>query len=712
MSLNGVLNTAVSGLQVAQTGLRTVSDNVANVNTPGYVRKVVDQQSLAAGGVGMGVGVAQIRTTADQYLQAASRQATSDTGAASITADTLDQAQTLFGDPNGASSFFGQIDTVFSSFISLSQSPGSAASAQAAAKAQSLFDQAGDIGAGLDTLQQQSRGRIASDVATVNDLLQQLDSLNSEISRGATAGQDTTGAQDQQSQVLDKLSQLMSVQIGARQGGGVVVRTQDGLNLVGAGQTATLGYDGTTAEGKLTVTAGSAVTRTAAPTSGEIGGLMTLSDATLPGLKSQLAELVGQTANTLNAVHNQYSSVPPPVRMTGRNTGLDPDTALAHFSGQETLAVTDASGQPWVAAVIDFDAKTVSVGGTLVGSFTDAATFTSTLNTALAGKATVDFTGSPATIVSADTSGASTQHLVLTGGAYAAGPPATVTGTAATKGGQGFSAYFGLNDLVSSTGVANFATGLQGSDASGFTTGAVTFRITAADGSTLRDVKVTMPPAGGSTMTGLLSTLNSTTAGVGLYGQFTLDSTGALAFASTSGAGLQVASDSTKRGGSGPSFSALFGVGDAARGAAVDGLSVRTDIQSNPALLATATWKPGETPPLSAADTSGADALAQSANSTVRFAAAGGAGATTSSLSAYASGFSSSVARAASAATDASGAAAAIKTEADARRSSVEGVNIDQELISMTTYQQAYNASARMIQAAKDMYDTLLSMMN
>ena len=42
MSLNGIMGAAVSGLQTAQTGLRAVSDNIANVDTPGYVRKPVD----------------------------------------------------------------------------------------------------------------------------------------------------------------------------------------------------------------------------------------------------------------------------------------------------------------------------------------------------------------------------------------------------------------------------------------------------------------------------------------------------------------------------------------------------------------------------------------------------------------------------------------------------------------------------------------------
>jgi len=47
--------------------------------------------------------------------------------------------------------------------------------------------------------------------------------------------------------------------------------------------------------------------------------------------------------------------------------------------------------------------------------------------------------------------------------------------------------------------------------------------------------------------------------------------------------------------------------------------------------------------------------------------------------------------------------------EAAARRSSVEGVNLDEELIQLTVYQQAFNASARLITAAKEMYDVLLS---
>ena len=55
--------------------------------------------------------------------------------------------------------------------------------------------------------------------------------------------------------------------------------------------------------------------------------------------------------------------------------------------------------------------------------------------------------------------------------------------------------------------------------------------------------------------------------------------------------------------------------------------------------------------------------------------------------------------------------ASAVLDEANNRRQAKEGVNMDEELVNMTTYQQAYNASARLIQAASDMYDTLLGML-
>ena len=55
-------------------------------------------------------------------------------------------------------------------------------------------------------------------------------------------------------------------------------------------------------------------------------------------------------------------------------------------------------------------------------------------------------------------------------------------------------------------------------------------------------------------------------------------------------------------------------------------------------------------------------------------------------------------------------AATALKDEAELRRSAVEGVNLDEEMVRMTTYQQSYAAASRLITAAREMYDVLLNM--
>jgi len=54
--------------------------------------------------------------------------------------------------------------------------------------------------------------------------------------------------------------------------------------------------------------------------------------------------------------------------------------------------------------------------------------------------------------------------------------------------------------------------------------------------------------------------------------------------------------------------------------------------------------------------------------------------------------------------------ATATATQATSQLSSATGVNLDTELVNLTTYQQAYSASARLIQAANSMYDSLLQM--
>ena len=70
MSLTQALNSALSGLKVTQANIAMVAANVANADTPGYTRKVVNQ--IATGGnTSVGVRVSDIQREIDLVRTAA-----------------------------------------------------------------------------------------------------------------------------------------------------------------------------------------------------------------------------------------------------------------------------------------------------------------------------------------------------------------------------------------------------------------------------------------------------------------------------------------------------------------------------------------------------------------------------------------------------------------------------------------------------------------
>ncbi|MGA0601729.1 flagellar hook-associated protein FlgK [Caulobacter sp. KR2-114] len=703
MSLNTIMSIANAGMQVAQTGLTTTSDNISNVNTPGYVRKVVNQSSTALNGAGAGVTVAQVQRVADSYLQAASLSASATSSAASAVSDLLDQAQTVFGDPSSSTSYFNQLNSVFSAFTAAANDPSSSLSrSQVIDQLNTFLSSTQRISGQLQGFTQQADSKIGSDVDQVNQLLGQIDSLNSDISRSLASGSDATGSMDAQSQLIDKLSTFVDVKITPKSGGGVVLRTSAGDLLAGDGGPATLSYNAAgNGAGVLSLTPhGSTQSTGVTIGDGELRGLLDVRQNQLPAIQDQLGEFVSKTADAINQASNAATAVPPPSTLTGRNTGLDLPTIIGDFSGKTTLAVVDASGNQQERVDVDFTAGTMSVNGGAATSFTPA-TFLSSLNTALSGYATASFnTGALTLSTTSASNGIAIQD-----------DPTTPSNDA----GRGFSQFFGLNDLVTTTGITNYATGLKATDTAGFTAGGtITFRMSDTPGSVTRDITVTMP-AGGA-MANLLSTLNAQVGGVGQYGQFVLDSQGTMTFQPNTGSSttLTVLSDKTQRGAGGPSLSQLFGIGSAQRASRAGTFSLNSAVTANPMAMPLATLNLANAalgqPVLALGDNSGALALAKAANTSLNFGAAGDLSATTSNVTQYASLLAGSIGRKASAADDAKTAADAVKTEADTRRSSVEGVNLDEELVNLTTYQQAYSASARLVQAVKDMYDTLLQM--
>ncbi len=695
MSINSIINIGVSGLQTAQTGLRVTSDNISNVNTPGYVRKLVDQRSLAFDGRGQGVEASRVRLAVDRFLQAANLNAWSDAGRASASAELYDRAQSYFGDPSSDSDLFSRLDKVFSAFSATASDPSSGPARQASLTAvQGFFADADRIAAGLKATRAEADSRIGSAVSRVNDLLGQIETLNVEISRQTVAGRDAAGAQGVQAQLIDELATLVDVKVQERPQGGLFLRTGSGMLLAGQGA-ASLRYAPSTSGGQggygevtITPPGGQARPLVDNVKSGEIRGLLDLRDTEIAELSRRLSSFVGDAAKTLNAAHNAGSAVPAPPALNGRNIGLDLPTAVSGFTGRTSVAITDAGGVLQRRVDIDFDAGTMRVDGGAAAAFTPGS-FLSDLNGALSPLGGASFSGGALSLTAAGGRGVSV-------GDEASAPT--------LKAGKSFSGFFGLNDLVRSGRITDFDTGLRPTDPHGFSAGAMTFRLMSASGSPLKDVTVNVT-AGGD-MNALRAQLNSPSSGLGLYGGFELDANGRLAFtpSTTPGVGFSVVADDTARGAGGPSVSALFGLGSTTPADLASGFAVDPAIAANPRRLALGRLDLSAAagrPVLAAGDSRNALALAAAGDL-----AAGGA----MSLSRRASDFSGAIGATAQAAGARREAALALAEEVATQRSSAEGVNLDEELVKLTTYQQAFNASSRLIQAAKDMYDVLLAM--
>src|SRR6476661_6650313 len=99
MSLSQILGSALSGLSAAQAGLRSASNNIANVNTPGYARERVPLQTGVTAGQVTGVRAQEAVRVADRFLEATVYRRAGEWGQAEAVANTLDRLQALLGAP-------------------------------------------------------------------------------------------------------------------------------------------------------------------------------------------------------------------------------------------------------------------------------------------------------------------------------------------------------------------------------------------------------------------------------------------------------------------------------------------------------------------------------------------------------------------------------------------------------------------------------------
>jgi flagellar hook-associated protein 1 len=704
MSLNAVISSGLSGLNVSQRGLQVASANVTNVNTPGYARvDMIQETRSGASGATAGVDVGTIKRSADRFLASASYSATATFSARSARSDLLDRAQLLLGDPSGEGSVFAAMERTFAGFTALSAEPTSGVRrASTVGQLQTMLSEMNRVGQDVERLRLEADQRIGDAVTVVNGLLSGIASLNSEIQRTRLAGADATSAENSQAGLIDELSSLLEIRVSPNALGGLEVRAGTGEILVGARAVKLSHQQITTFYGpaqSIEVVEETGARRIFSPnlSGGSLAGFIQARDSDIPRVADQLGAFAAAVAETLNAAHNESTAAPAPAVLSGRNTGLI-GTDLLSFSGAARIGVIDAGGALQQSIRVNFDNATLSVnGGPAVAFAGSAATATiSDLTTALSAAApglTASFSGGTLRLEAGAGSGV----------AVAQDTPA------ATRAGRGFSHFFGLNDVIQRPRPISFETGLDGA-ADGFGGGAIVFRVRDVNGNVLQDRSVTLAPGA---LSAQIAAINSP-AGLGGYGVMSgPDADGRVQVQPSLGYTIEIASDLTVRGDTQVSMSALFGLSkNSTAGRAID-LQLNTTIAGAPERLALA--RPDLSAPIGArvlerGDPRGAQALANAGTSQRAFPANAGVGWQTTTLTQYTANIGAEIGRAASDVGRLRDSAEQIRNVVNERRASGESVKLDDELLRMSQYQQSYSAASRLIQTAREMYDLLLQL--
>jgi flagellar hook-associated protein 1 FlgK len=708
LSLDGILSSALTALQTNSAALQVVSGNVANMNTPGYVRRVINEQPLVVGGQLAGVEVGDVQRVTNNYLTQEVLSSNAASSQYSTQGSIFDQLNGFLGQPGDGTAITSQLDNIFAALGQASLSPSSAASQMSVVGSyQNFASTVSSLSNSLSNLTAQTDQQIGTTTGSANALLKQIFSLNQQIQTATAGGDTSTGLLDQRDEAVQQLSQYMDVRTSQQQNGGITVMTQDGITLVGDSY-AQLSYSGGGSSGSYspialnTVDPNTGNVTSSQPLDPHLGagtlkGLVQMRDGTLSQLQQELGSFARQTALAFNAQNNANATFPPPASLNGRDTGLLSTDGL-NFTGKTTIAVADPSGNLVSRVDVDFDAGTLSVdGGPAVSIGSTVGSFTSALNGALGSNGTASFQDGKLSISASGGNGVVVQDDAT---------------TPASRGGSGFSQFFGLNDIFQSAAPSILATGLSSSDASGFAAGgAVSFQLKGPNGNIGKQVSVTL--SAGMSMGDIVNALNTSFGGAET---FSLGSDGSLKATPSqaySGYQLNVASDSTARGTTGMSFTQLFGLGAQQMSAQAQGFAVNPALAASPQRLAvgqpsiTASSAAGDSI-VGSGDSRGLVALQNLATSQQSFSAVGNIGAQVSTLDSYAATFYQDAATQGATVDSNATEQSDRLSEAQTRQSSVSGVNLDEELSNMMIYQQAYSAGARILQTVNQMYASLM----
>lgn len=219
----GSLYIGSAGLQSAQNALNITANNMANVNTTGYVRQQVlnvdrnyvtfntsaaisDQQS------GLGVKIGDVIHARDIFLDKSYRTESGRQAFYAATYDAINEVYTFYQELEGEA-FQDSLEDFWTSFQELAKAPGDSVQQNLVIQKANLFiSRAGAVYSGLQDYQSNINTQISDDIDRINELGETIYKLNLEIQK-VEAGKVETAMtlRDERDNALDELASLIDI---------------------------------------------------------------------------------------------------------------------------------------------------------------------------------------------------------------------------------------------------------------------------------------------------------------------------------------------------------------------------------------------------------------------------------------------------------------------------------------------------------------------
>ena len=219
----GLLNVGARALMANQVALQTAGNNIANVNTPGYSRQTVALQTVqgqfsGAGYIGQGVDVRTILRNQSELLTRQAAAAGSVSAGDTVRAQRLSQLQEIFsGGPTGLGAAINDMMNAFSDVVAAPTDLSARTLVltrmdETASRMRTSADR-------INEIQYTVTEELKNSANTVNSLAKQMAAINEQIARATGNGQTPNDLLDQREQVIREINQyVQTTQIPADDG--------------------------------------------------------------------------------------------------------------------------------------------------------------------------------------------------------------------------------------------------------------------------------------------------------------------------------------------------------------------------------------------------------------------------------------------------------------------------------------------------------------